>query len=297
MASSSRDPRAGDVRSSESTTRAAELQPDKPERPSLGQILTGALTAVSATALLSFLGLWGTILGMGLLSVLTVLGNYMYSSFIHRASETVKHVQPTGLTSRPKHPAPHNAHMTTDEAETEAAVATDEFSAVKAVHPHDGEERSSTLFQEPQTFTEKLRAAWRSMVERYGPRRIVASIVVVFILLAATITAIEAVAGKPMSDIVRNESGSGTSLFVGRTPEDSTGDDRDGSGGVSDPEQQQQDDSQEDQRAPEEPDQEDQQDEQAPPEDQAPVEEPQEEAPQDEEPQNEQPAPVEPDTE
>lgn len=230
---------------------------------------------------------------MGLLSVLTVVGNYMYSSFIQRASETVKHVQPTGLTPRAKHPAPPSAHNTAEDVE--AAVAADEFSAVKPLHPDDDDESSSTLFQEPQSFTEKLRTAWHSMVERYGPRRIVTSIVIVFVLLAATITAIEAAAGKPMSSIVRNESGSGTSLFTGRTSQDSTQDDTGGSDDVSDSEQrpdQQQDDAQEDQPVPDEQEAENQLNEQAPPEDQAPAEEPQEEAPQDE-----QQAPVDPDAE
>lgn len=295
-ASSPRDSRDSDLRSHESTV---DPKPEKPERPSFGQMAAGALTAVSATALLSFLGLWGTILGMGLLSVLTVLGNYMYSSFIQRASETVKHVQPTGLTPRAKHPAPPShpvspsAHDAADEVET--AVASDEFSAVKPLHPHDDDESSSTLFQEPQSFTEKLRAAWRSMVERYGPRRIVTSIVVVFILLAGTITAIEAAAGKPMSDIVRNESGSGTSLFTARTSQDSTQDDTGGSDDISDPEprpDQQHDDSQEDQPVPGEQEQEDPLNEEAPPEDQAPAEELQEEAP-----PEEQQAPVNPEAE
>src|SRR5690606_3837514 len=88
------EPRDRDRGPSGAVTETRQTAPDKPERPSVLQMTASALTAVSATALLSFVGVWGTVLGMGLLSILTVLGNYMYSSFIHRTAEKVKEVGP-----------------------------------------------------------------------------------------------------------------------------------------------------------------------------------------------------------
>lgn len=174
---------------------------------------------------------------MGLLSVLTVLGNYMYSSFIHRTRQKVQQ-------ARSLHP-PQTAHPhgsfgqegfaddgvgpvgpTTDTWERPNATGAQVPGAAEAA----GEEGS----------TSRWHAIWRSMVERYGRRRIVVSIVTVFVLLAGTVTVIELAAGRPMADIVRNENGGGTSLFGGSASADSeTGDsgEPDDSGGPGQREQ------------------------------------------------------------
>ena len=152
-----------------------------------------ALTAVTATALLSFLGLWGTVFGMGLLSVLTVLGNYMYSTSIQRTAEKVKQARPTIQGSRGPQRATPAEHSSLPPG----------WYAAESSRPSDTGE----------SWGERLRGIWRSTVARYGMRRIVLSFVAVFVVLAGTITVIEWAAGKPMTDIVRNDSGGGTTVF------------------------------------------------------------------------------------
>lgn len=292
--------------SAKAHSQTEEPAPARPERPSLRQIMAGAMAAVSSTALLSLLGLWGTILGMGLLSVLTVLGTYMYSSFIQRASEKVKHTLPVGphATQHPSAP-PHagiqgQAHPLDTDRSVSHQFDTEEFSAEESSAGKFSTERSAAPRQHsapgPAANEENgrrshgLRAAWDSMIKRYGPKRIVVSIVIVFVLLAGTITAIELAVGKPLSDIVRNETGSGTSFTRVTDSEGSRSDNtveyQDDSG---EPAQEQQEDSPEEQQAPEEQEQqeelpEEQAPEEAPPEQQAPLNE-------------QQPAPEEGDTE
>src|SRR5690625_1397289 len=168
---------------------------------------------------------------------ISVLGNFMYSSFIHRTRQKVQQ-------ARSLHP-PQTAHPhgsfgqegfaddgvgpvgpTTDTWERPNATGAQVPGAAEAA----GEEGS----------TSRWHAIWRSMVERYGRRRIVVSIVTVFVLLAGTVTVIELAAGRPMADIVRNENGGGTSLFGGSASADSeTGDsgEPDDSGGPGQREQ------------------------------------------------------------
>lgn len=229
------DPRGRETGPHASSTAIDDTDPERPERPSLRQMTASALTAVSATALLSYLGMWGTVLGMGLLSVLTVLGNYMYSTSIQRTTERVKQVRPVVARPRGRSTAAGTGEQTQDdrEAVTASQVSWTVGSAAdNDTHPTedaqddprpDGDEAG-----DDDRLVGRWRAIWHSMVERYGTRRIVLSMIAVFVLLAGTITVIELAAGKPMTDIVRNESGSGTSV-LGGNGSDGSGADSDGS--------------------------------------------------------------------
>ncbi|MDR1119183.1 MAG: hypothetical protein LBL01_07830, partial [Bifidobacteriaceae bacterium] len=54
------------------------------------QVLASALAAATATLALSYLGVAGTILGAALASVITVVGNYVYSRSLSRGHKAVK---------------------------------------------------------------------------------------------------------------------------------------------------------------------------------------------------------------
>ena len=186
---------------------------ERPDRPSLLQMTASALTAVSATALLSFLGLWGTVFGMGLLSVLTVLGNYMYSTSIQRTADKVKQARPMIQGAR----GPQRAKV------------AENSSLAPGWHAAESPKSSDA----GESWSDRLRTLWRSTVARYGTRRIVLSFVAVFVVLAGTITVIEWAAGKPMTDIVRNNSGGGTTVFGNTTSRGSGSDQPSDSDGES----------------------------------------------------------------
>lgn len=241
-------------------------------------------------ALLSFLGVWGTVFGMALMSVLTVLGTYMYSSFIQSTAEKVKHV----TVSPPRHydsaAAAHTAvhdHATLGDLEPADAQGTGPAAPDEIDPVGSGREDAPG----------RLRTAWRAMVERFGRRRIVLSVVAAFVIFAGTVTVIELTAGRPLADIVRNEDGSGTSLFSGRTgePADTVDPDspRERDGGTDQQDAPRERDGDLDQRdqqlPPAEPEQDDPQDQQAPVEEPEQDDEPEQDVPEDQQPPAEEP--------
>jgi hypothetical protein len=238
------------------------------------------LTAISVTYFMSFLGVAGTVIGVGLVSVLTVLGNFMYSSAIYSAKEKVKRVQPKAR-SQAEQPDSSDASVGNDgypsAARVETAADAPESFGSGAVDPMTAEpvreDPASAYPESPaQHSPGRIRQAWTAMMERYGPKKIFGSIALVFVLLAGTVTVIEMSVGQPLSDIVRNEDSSGTTFFGGAGGEAEDPDvEDDGAGELPPPEQE---DIEEEPPVPEAPQQ----------EDQGPAEEPQ---------QEEQPAPEE----
>lgn len=161
------------------------------------QTLAGALTAITVTYLMSFLGVAGTVIGVGLVSVLTVLGNFMYSSAMHSAKEKVARVQPKPR-SHSERSAPAAPSAVSERSSPQA------HSPARAASAARGEDSSG-----------RWGRIWSATVQRYGRKRIFGSIALVFVLLAGTVTVIELSAGRPLADIVRNEDSSGTTFFGG----------------------------------------------------------------------------------
>jgi hypothetical protein len=219
-----------DARGGEEDLRRPSAEPsdEKPPRPSVPQTLAGMLTAISVTYFMSFLGVAGTVIGVGLVSVLTVVGNFMYSSAIYSAKEKVKRVQPKAR-SRAQQPELSGASVRNDGYRSAARIETaadapesfdSESFGSGAVDPETsepGRNGPTTAYPESpaQSSPGRVRQAWTAMLERYGPKRIFGSIALVFVLLAGTVTVIEMSAGQPLSDIVRNEDSSGTTFFGG----------------------------------------------------------------------------------
>lgn len=61
------------------------------------QIVAGALAAVSAAVAASFIGVYGTIVGAGLMSVVYTVGSTLYEHYIHRSKVRLKEARVTGV--------------------------------------------------------------------------------------------------------------------------------------------------------------------------------------------------------
>lgn len=73
-----------------SLTRPPDHAPTAPKEPlSLTKVVAGALATVTATAALSYLGVAGTLVGAAVASVVTVVGNHLYSESIQRTRATL----------------------------------------------------------------------------------------------------------------------------------------------------------------------------------------------------------------
>jgi hypothetical protein len=155
---------------------ASSPQPG-PARHGLGisatQLVASALAAVTATIAASYLGVSGTVIGAAVASVVTVLGNAVYSHSIRKTSNRVRTVVPAGVRWAP--PAPGGLPS------APARVA------------------SRRREREKATSLRVLAAACAG----------------VFAAVLVLVTAVELVAGEPLSDLLRGRSGSGTSLLGG----------------------------------------------------------------------------------
>lgn len=207
--------------------KAPEDQPS-PERPSIIAIVASALAAVTSTVALSFLGVAGTIIGVALSSVLTVIGRYIYSSYLERTHERVrvarlvaqdKAADRSDGTGRPATVGSGTDRTRVDHAAADTPAGPDDDpDGGRAVVRGDSGDDSKFA---------KLRSLWDSAVQRHGLGKIIATVAGVFVLLLGALTVVEAIVGKPVADVVRNEPGSGTSVFGGSSgdvdpaPEDS----------------------------------------------------------------------------
>jgi hypothetical protein len=160
--------------------------PDEPQRLnlSLTQVVATALAALTATVVASFLGVAGTVIGAVLASVCSVVGTAVYSHSLRRTRERVRAVVPARRPVGPRQQPP---------AEVPAGWAQPTYHAA-------GRARTAT----PERTLRRSRAA-RLAIATTGA----------FVALLACITGVEAVAHRPLSDLVRNESGSGTTFFGG----------------------------------------------------------------------------------
>ena len=163
-----------------------------PERPSAWRILASALAAMTTTALLSTLGVAGTIIGAALASVVTVLANFVYSASIYHTAEKVTAVVPA--------------------IRRECAASDDD--AAPADHPDEAPGPSGPDPDRPSWVT-RLRHRLAEVVRRVGWRRLLALSLAAFALVIGAVTVIELAAGKPLSDVTRGRDGSGTTLFGG----------------------------------------------------------------------------------
>jgi hypothetical protein len=74
------------------------VETDRPRlQLSATQVIASALAATTATVAASYLGVAGTVIGAAVASVLTVVGNAVYSHSIQRTSERVREVVPAAV--------------------------------------------------------------------------------------------------------------------------------------------------------------------------------------------------------
>jgi hypothetical protein len=227
-------------------------------RLSLTQVVASALAAVSATVLMSFFGVAGTIIGAGLASVITVIGNFFYTRSIEKTHEQLKPVV-TKVVARtgPGTTRSRTAAMrvtgtattargtvvtTSDTAALDAADGTtvvdgagtsatqplgvaaplDATQPLGAGIPADGAGTAADEGSAPDGEEEpEPRNAWLRFVEKHGTGKVLAMTAAgLFVVVMGVVLVVELVIGKPLSDAVRGQEGSGTSISRSSTDSD-----------------------------------------------------------------------------
>jgi hypothetical protein len=178
-----------------------DTRPPAPPPParlqiSMTQVLAAALAAISATVVASFFGVAGTVIGAAISSVFSVVGTAVYSHSLRRTRERMREVVPVTIRRVPR---------------------SSSFPPQPGIHPPAG---STPTYPQPHGSTAlgygpvrysrpRSRSPWRAR----GTRLALGS-AALFVAVLALVTGIEAVAQRPLSDLVRgNDAVSGTSLF------------------------------------------------------------------------------------
>jgi hypothetical protein len=172
------------------TTTDETTRPDQTELPrrrgpwphlelSGTQLVAAALAAVTATVAGSYLGVSGTVIGAALASVLTAVGNAVYGHSLRSTRDRVREVVPVGRFARAGVPLAPTA--------TRPAVREEQPPVLPTPAPRR---------REP--------GRWRG---------IAIGAVAVFVAVLAVVTSVEIVAGRPLSDLLRGNDGTGTSVF------------------------------------------------------------------------------------
>jgi hypothetical protein len=149
------------------------------------QLIATALAAITATIAASYLGVSGTVIGAALASVVSAVGNAVYGHSLRSTSERVR-VDRVFLRER-RQPG--------------AAAAPGEENVIR-----DG----------PPTLPEPARTPTRSRQAarpQTAWRRIAIGSIASFVAVLAVVTGVEVVAGRPLSDLLRGDGGTGTSVF------------------------------------------------------------------------------------
>jgi hypothetical protein len=167
----------------------APAQPPSRLGLSLTQVIATALAAVTATVVASFFGVAGTVIGAGISSVLSVVGTAVYGHSLRRTRERMRVVVPVAG-RRPARSVPS--------VYAGARVPRPTYPP----HPY----RDNPAEYGPVRYSRPRR---RTLVTRLA-----VGSVAVFAVVLALVTGVEAVAQRPLSDLVTgNDAVSGTTLF------------------------------------------------------------------------------------
>jgi hypothetical protein len=140
------------------------------------QLLASALAAITATIAASYLGVAGTVIGAALASVVSAIGTAVYSHSLRRTHARVREVVPARRGGPDRTPPP-------------------------ALH----------LSTSPDTSTSD---GQRGTAERHGRWHSVAiGSLALFVTVLTFVTGVEIVTGRPLSDLVRGDTGAGTTVF------------------------------------------------------------------------------------
>ncbi|MFD9504531.1 hypothetical protein [Streptomyces sp. NPDC060035] len=215
---------------------------------SLPQVAGSAVAAVAAAVMASQLGVYGTIAGAGVMSVVATCGGSVFQHFFRRTGEQIREV-----TVQTKHPAGRQVAVHTRETAPEAVLrpgddattvlrqGDDATTILRTVKSDPGRTQLLRADADPTKLLGAVRPDAYSDARTHGTRirgrrRSVLAAVAVFALSMAGITAYELVSGNDLSggggttvgSVVRGERDTGTTA---PKPSGSTGEEQDGDRG------------------------------------------------------------------
>ncbi|MFJ6083413.1 hypothetical protein ACIQI8_18650 [Streptomyces sp. NPDC092369] len=176
------------------------------------QVAASALATVVGAFLASLLGVAGTIIGAAVVSASATTGAAVFQHAFRRTGEEIRNRVP--LVGGPRTPTEERA-----QARADARAA---FALPPSVAASGGDGGPSFATSGGETVTTYRGGSRRSAVggknfawRNFGWKKYVLATGLVFALAMVTVTAVELIAGKPVSAVVKNEPGRGTSMGGG----------------------------------------------------------------------------------
>ncbi|MGW3291293.1 hypothetical protein ACWDR3_42370 [Streptomyces sp. NPDC001002] len=186
------------------------------------QVAASALATVVGAFLASLLGVAGTIIGAAVVSASATTGAAVFTHAFRRTGEEIRNRVP--LVGVPRTPTEERAQARAD-ARAAFALPPDGSatgSTVGAPAGSAGDDEPPFVAPAGETVTtyrggSRRRAfAWRNFAwKNFGWKKYALATGLVFALAMVTVTAVELIAGKPVSAVVKNEPGKGTSVGGG----------------------------------------------------------------------------------
>lgn len=218
---SSQIPAPASPESTGAPSSASEQRPSDVARPSFVQITASVLTALTSTVALSYLGVAGTLIGAAVAAILTAFANYLYTRSLVRTRYVVTTLAPrvvrapgetavlpalrgtraTVVAQAPSPVTPSAPSEATPSAPSAPTPPTPDPAQVVAL-PRDGRAQDGSR-RSPEALMAPARRSRRPYV---------VTALVTFVLVIATVTVVELGFGKPLSDVVRGNEGSGTTI-------------------------------------------------------------------------------------
>ncbi|MFI6334344.1 hypothetical protein [Streptomyces sp. NPDC050535] len=157
------------------------------------QVAASALATVVGAGLASLLGVTGTIIGAAVVSTSATTGAAVFQHAFRRTGEEIRNRVPVG-----------GARTPGEERAEQRADARVAFGAPGASAP-------AALSESESDTTSRSGSRWKS----FAWKKYALATGLVFALGMVTVTAVELLAGKPVAAVLKNESGSGTSVGGG----------------------------------------------------------------------------------
>jgi hypothetical protein len=152
------------------------MRPNPRFELSATQLFASALAAVTATAAASYFGVTGTVIGAGLASLVSAIGTAVYTHSLRRTRDRVRYVVP----ARRREPVGVGVPPSAAPTPPDSAAA----------------ERTPEIYRPRGRF-----------------QGVAIGALTVFVAVLLVVTGVEVITGRPLSDLVRGDTGTGTTFF------------------------------------------------------------------------------------
>lgn len=161
------------------------------------QIIAAGFASITATVILSFFSISGTLIGAAVFSMASAVGNAVYQQSLRTTKERV-----------------HSVVRADPSSPTVVLPVVDGPGDEPGGEPGDGA-GDDPDDDEPESEPRLPAAAPGSALPARAWKRVAVFALAIFATVMATVTTVELVAGRPLTDVLRGDDGSGTSLFGG----------------------------------------------------------------------------------